>query len=354
MAIRATMRTALEPPEEEDWGAFPGLTLTWLMATVLLRGRTSAYQPEARARPVPWAPGPLRTGAGPPYTVVGMANQSADDGAAQRQALAALIGGYRATQMIGVAARLGVADHLAAGPQGRAPWPPRWASHPEALLRLLRGLVNLGLLVESAGAETAARRGRPVLPDAAGGGAAGGRPRLAAGLGHLGGGPLLPRLGGPRPQRRQRRDGVRARLRAALLRLPRRAPEAGEQFNRAMTDFSLAIGAAVAGEYDFAPYRTVVDLGGGRGHLLAAILGRHPALRGILFDLPHLVPTAQAYLDGGRAAGAGQRRGRGLLRLRAPGRPLRPQPHRARLGRCAVGAPAARLPGGRPAPAGAC
>ena len=75
-------------------------------------------------------------------------------------------------------------------------------------------------------------------------------------------------------------------------------PQAGEQFNRAMTDFTLAIGAAVAGEYDFAPFRTVVDLGGGRGHLLAAILSRHPALHGTLFDLPHLVPTAQAYLNG--------------------------------------------------------
>jgi SAM-dependent methyltransferase len=66
-----------------------------------------------------------------------------------------------------------------------------------------------------------------------------------------------------------------------------------------MTDFGLAIGAAVAGEYDFAPYRTVVDLGGGRGHLLAAILSRHPALRGILFDLPHLVPVAESFLAAG-------------------------------------------------------
>jgi SAM-dependent methyltransferase len=219
-------------------------------------------------------------------------------GAAQRRALAALIGGYRATQMIGVAARLGVADHLAAGPQGAGHLATTLGVQRDALLRLLRGLVNLGLLVESAEAETAAGRGALFSLTHLGEGLRGDVPgsqrawaiwegdlsyrawgaldhSVASGetaFEHVFGRPFFDYLG--------------------------EHPQAGEQFNRAMTDFSLAIGAAVAGEYDFAPCRTVVDLGGGRGHLLAAILSRHPALHGTLFDLPHLVPTAQAYLDG--------------------------------------------------------
>ncbi|HEX2517709.1 MAG TPA: methyltransferase [Chloroflexota bacterium] len=223
-----------------------------------------------------------------------MAGQAEADGAAQRRTLAALIGGYRATQMIGVAARLGVADHLAAGPQGAGHLATTLGVQVDALLRLLRGLVNLGLLVESAGAETAALFSLTPLGEGLRGDVPGSQRAWAIWEGdlsyrawgaldhsvasgetafeHVFGRPFFDYLG--------------------------EHPQTGEQFNRAMTDFSLAIGAAVAGEYDFAPYRTVVDLGGGRGHLLAAILSRHPALHGTLFDLPHLVPTAQAYLDG--------------------------------------------------------
>jgi hypothetical protein len=40
-----------------------------------------------------------------------------------------------------------------------------------------------------------------------------------------------------------------------------------------------------------------VDVGGASGHLLTTILGRYPALRGILFDLPHVVRDAPALID---------------------------------------------------------
>ena len=52
--------------------------------------------------------------------------------------------------------------------------------------------------------------------------------------------------------------------------------------------------------YDFSPFGTVVDVGGGYGTLLAAILRRHPATQGILFDLPHVVAGAEGLLGGGR------------------------------------------------------
>jgi SAM-dependent methyltransferase len=80
-------------------------------------------------------------------------------------------------------------------------------------------------------------------------------------------------------------------------------PEVGAQFDAAMTDFTAGIAAAVAEEYDFPGRRTVVDVGGGRGHVLAAVLRAHPALEGILFDLPGVVPAATAYLAGAGLAG---------------------------------------------------
>src|SRR5262249_1233567 len=47
----------------------------------------------------------------------------------------------------------------------------------------------------------------------------------------------------------------------------------------------------------FSPARTVVDVGGGSGVLLSAILQRNPAARGVLFDLDHVVKAARSALD---------------------------------------------------------
>jgi len=67
-----------------------------------------------------------------------------------------------------------------------------------------------------------------------------------------------------------------------------RASRPAEQanFNRAMADISGSAARAVAEAFDFGSLGTLVDVGGGTGTLLAAILQRHPGLRGILFDQP--------------------------------------------------------------------
>ena len=73
-------------------------------------------------------------------------------------------------------------------------------------------------------------------------------------------------------------------------------PEFAQSFNDAMTSVSeLAITAVIAG-YDFSPYATIVDVGGGHGRLLAAILGAAPHSHGILLDLPEVVAGAPAVL----------------------------------------------------------
>src|SRR5262249_46380713 len=54
--------------------------------------------------------------------------------------------------------------------------------------------------------------------------------------------------------------------------------------------------SAVAEAYDFSVFGTIVDVGGASGNLLATVLARHPAPRGILFDRPHVVSDAPALL----------------------------------------------------------
>jgi SAM-dependent methyltransferase len=70
-------------------------------------------------------------------------------------------------------------------------------------------------------------------------------------------------------------------------------PEQAALFQRAMVALSLGSNEAVADAYDFTPFARVVDVGGGHGQLLSAILARNPHLNGVLFDLPSGVAAAQ-------------------------------------------------------------
>jgi O-methyltransferase domain len=63
-------------------------------------------------------------------------------------------------------------------------------------------------------------------------------------------------------------------------------------FNRFMTAQSNLHNAAIVDAYDFTGVRTVVDVGGGHGATLAAIVTRYPGTNGVLFDLPEVVAGA--------------------------------------------------------------
>ncbi|MGN6552040.1 MAG: methyltransferase [Pararhizobium sp.] len=71
-------------------------------------------------------------------------------------------------------------------------------------------------------------------------------------------------------------------------------PDEAALFQRAMAAMGRGINEAIAEGYDFSPFRCVVDVGGGHGELLSAILSAHPHLSGVLFDLPSGVAAARA------------------------------------------------------------
>lgn len=73
-------------------------------------------------------------------------------------------------------------------------------------------------------------------------------------------------------------------------------PEEAAVFKAAMTSLSSGVVDAVVRSYDFSGMGLIVDVGGGEGVLLAAILRTNPSLRGILFDQPHVVGTVGALL----------------------------------------------------------
>ncbi|HEX8969744.1 MAG TPA: methyltransferase [Chloroflexota bacterium] len=68
-------------------------------------------------------------------------------------------------------------------------------------------------------------------------------------------------------------------------------PEEAAVFGEAMRAKAHADIAAVLDGYDFRPFKNIADIGGGRGHLVEAVLDRVPAIQGILFDLPEVIDT---------------------------------------------------------------
>jgi O-methyltransferase domain/Dimerisation domain len=70
-----------------------------------------------------------------------------------------------------------------------------------------------------------------------------------------------------------------------------------EIFNQAMTSFAAGVHSAAAHCYDFSGFKTLVDVGGGHGKLLETLLSQNPALKGILFDLEHVIAGAQVLKD---------------------------------------------------------
>ena len=65
--------------------------------------------------------------------------------------------------------------------------------------------------------------------------------------------------------------------------------KSAETFDKAMTSFSTLEAPAVAEAYDFSGIRSLADIGGGHGLLLATILERYPDMTGTLFELPQVV-----------------------------------------------------------------
>ncbi len=204
-------------------------------------------------------------------------------------ALRRLVNGYQVTQAIHVAAKLGLADHLADGPRASDDLARATETDPDALYRLMRALASVGVVREEAGRRFALTDlGTCLRSDA---------PDSVAGWAAFVGEPYHWQAWGALEY------GVRTGENAFRhvhgtdpWTFRARRPELSAGFDRAMTDLARQAAIAVLTVYDFDRFRTVVDVGGGNGTLLAAILAKHPPLRGVLFDQPHVVAGAPPVL----------------------------------------------------------
>jgi hypothetical protein len=210
--------------------------------------------------------------------------------------LSRLISGYWVSQAIYVAAKLGLADLVRHSPRTVDELAGETSTHAPALYRLLRALASVGVFAETHDGRFAQ------TPLSAGlqSGVLGSKRALAIMMGeehYRAWGGLLGSVQTGKP-------AFEMLYGMPVFDFLAGHPEQAAIFDEAMTGIHGSESAAVLDAYDFSGIERLVDIGGGNGSQLAAILERYPQLQGTLYDLPGVVERANPRIQ---AAGLTQR-----------------------------------------------
>jgi hypothetical protein len=197
-----------------------------------------------------------------------------------------MIMGARVTQLIYVAAKLGIADQLKDGSKSSEELAESVGAHPRALFRVLRALASLGIFAENAENRFELTPLGALLQSEVPGSLRAyaimnGETWWWRAYGEL--------LGSVRTNRTAF-DRVHGMTSFDYF---ERHVEAAEIFHEAMTNLTVPDSSAIVAAFDFSWTATVVDLGGGHGAFMATILRAYPHIRGILVDLPAAIDGAK-------------------------------------------------------------
>lgn len=198
--------------------------------------------------------------------------------------------GFIVSQAISVAAKLYIADHLKDGGKTLPELAELTNTHEPSLYRLLRGLTSVGVFQKGADARytnsTLSEFLRSDNPESI---------RAAAHMicdrehWHAHGNMLHSVKTGE--------TAFDYTFGKPIFPYYAENPEPAKIFDDAMTGFSQGIAKAVAATYDFSEAKTIADIAGGHGLLLAKVLQTNPEAKGILFDQPQVIAGADAVLQ---------------------------------------------------------
>jgi hypothetical protein len=197
-----------------------------------------------------------------------------------------MFGGSWITQAIWVAAELGIADLLADAPQTAEELAKKAKTHSGALYRVLRALASVGIFAQ----DEALRFSLTPLAGLLRSDAPGTQRSFAIMMGgefHAAWGELLHSV-------RTGEPGFQKRFGVPFFQYMTGHPERHGIYDAAMTGVHGRETEPMLDTCDFDAFKAVVDIGGGNGLQLEAILNRHPAIQGVLFDLPAVADRARS------------------------------------------------------------
>lgn len=199
------------------------------------------------------------------------------------------------SRMVWLAAALKLADHLADGARTAAELAPVTGTHAPTLHRILRTMASLGLFTEDAGHRFTLRPLGAVLKS--------GTPSHAAAL-TLGGEMFSRSFDDFLYSAQTGKTGFAQAFGMPIFDWLAEHPTEAGLFAQTMVGFHGMEPPAVAAGYDFSKFKTIADVGGSTGNMIATILSRYATPKGVLYDLPHVVADAPAVL---RARGVADR-----------------------------------------------
>jgi hypothetical protein len=190
--------------------------------------------------------------------------------------------GYLVSRGLHVAAELGIADQLKAGTKDIEGLARATGAHQQSLYRLLRMLAGNGVFTEESPgrfnlnpAAALLRSGAPdSLLDAV---------KMIGDM--AGDGSWWNSVGNLRHCILTGEPGFDSIHGMGFFEFLTKHPEAGAWFDRGLATFSTTENSAIVAAYDFTPFRSVVDVGGGQGGFLAEMLKSYQAIKGMLYDL---------------------------------------------------------------------
>lgn len=197
--------------------------------------------------------------------------------------------GFWVSRLLYVAAKLDLADQLAAGPKTAATIAASANVDAKSLGRVMRTLAGLGLWTEDAEHRYTLTPLGSALRTGAPGSARATVLTLVGDWAWHGFENLMYSV-------ETGKSGVEKVLGEPVFNWLGKNPELAALFSETMIGFHGEEPAAVASAYDFSKFGTIVDVGGATGHLLTTVLASAGKARGILFDLPHVVTEAPALI----------------------------------------------------------
>jgi len=197
-----------------------------------------------------------------------------------------LIIGYWVSQMIFVAAKLGLADHLKDGPKSAADLARTTRMNADGLQRLLRALASVGVFAERADGRFELTPLAATLDSKAPGSMRAFALMIVEAYNWDSWKELAHSV-------ETGEVGLEKTLGMKVFEYLDRHPDHARVFGESMSNLSAVENPAIVAAYDFSRFQKIIDVGGGHGSLLAAILSANPKLTGILYDNPRVVENAR-------------------------------------------------------------